>query len=166
MKKSLLVIAIMSLTLSCYAKPFDYGYASNGFKYVKHNHSESSYQHAYCSANKGIEEYELDDKTRVDCLTNTHAIEFDFANKAYESVGQALHYGIKTGKRPKVVLILDGNNWRQQMVYFNRIKKIGECYNFDVEYVTDEIIKLDDTGKCIYLDCKCHKSKPSKSTKK
>ena len=140
------------------AKPFEYGYAPNGFKYVKHAHSESAYQHAYCSANKGVEEYELKDKTRVDCLTETHAIEFDFSNKGYESVGQALHYGIMTGKKPKVVLILDGKNWKEQLVYFNRIRNIGEQYNFDVEYITDEILNLKDS-KCPYIDCKCHKVK-------
>ena len=70
----------------------EYRYAKNGFKYAYHAHSESSYQHAWCSAHKGIEEYENKDKTRVDCLTSCHAVEFDFANKWAESIGQALHY--------------------------------------------------------------------------
>ena len=89
------------------ASAFEYGYTSDGFKYVIHHHSESSYQHAWCSAHNGIEEFENSDKTRVDCLTDTHAIEFDFADKWAESVGQALHYSYMTGKRAKVVLILE-----------------------------------------------------------
>jgi len=72
--------------------------------YVKHQHSESSYQHAWCSTHNGIEEYENINKTRVDCLTETNAVEFDFANKWAESIGQALHYQAMTGKRAKVVL--------------------------------------------------------------
>lgn len=67
-------------------------YNQTNYKYVKHEHSESSYQHAWCSAHDGIEEFENLDKTRVDCLTDTHAVEFDFANKWAESIGQALHY--------------------------------------------------------------------------
>ena len=80
------------------ASAFEYGYTSDGFKYVIHHHSESSYQHAWCSEHNGIEEYENSDFTRVDCLTNTHAIEFDFADKWAESIGQALHYSYMTGK--------------------------------------------------------------------
>lgn len=68
---------------------FEYGYTKYGFKYVKHKHSESSYQHAWCFAHGGIEEYENDDFTRVDCLTKKYAVEFDFANKWSESIGQA-----------------------------------------------------------------------------
>lgn len=32
-------------------------------------------------------EYKNHDKTRVDCLTETHAVEFDFAKKWAESSG-------------------------------------------------------------------------------
>ena len=45
-----------------------------------------------------------------------HAIEFDFAEKWAESIGQALHYSFMTGKRAKVVLILE--NPEKQMCYF------------------------------------------------
>ena len=65
--------------------------------YAKHIHKEVEYQHAYCSANSGIEEYKLPDKTRVDCLTEKYAIEFDFHNKWAESIGQALYYAEITG---------------------------------------------------------------------
>lgn len=138
----------------CFA--FDYGYTSSGFKYVKHAHSESSYQHAWCSSHSGIEEYENQDKTRVDCLTNCNAVEFDFANKWAESIGQALHYQKMTGKRGKVVLILENPN--KEMVYYNRVKALGEIYNFDTEYVTPAILNIKD-GKCPYVDCKCNKVK-------
>ena len=102
-----LLILIIIFWVSCFsANAFEYAYAPNGYKYVIHKHSESSYQHAWCSAHKGIEEYENKDKTRVDCLTEYHAVEFDFANKWAESIGQALYYSKMTGKKPAVVLIL------------------------------------------------------------
>ena len=49
----------------------------------------------------------LHDKTRVDCLTHTHAIEFDFAAKWAESIGQALYYAEVTNKKPGIVLIIE-----------------------------------------------------------
>ena len=147
----LLIIFIFCSFSIAYANTFDYGYTKDGFKYVKHKHNESSYQHAYCSTHNGIEEYENYDLTRVDCLTDKYAIEFDFANKWAESIGQALHYEIMTGKMAKVVLILE--NPQKQIIYFYRVKKIGEKYNFDVEYITPDILNLKN-DKCPYLDCK------------
>ena len=138
----------------CYSDSFQYSYTSSGFKYVIHYHSESSYQHAWCFKHNGTEEFENIDKTRIDCLTDTHAIEFDFANKWAESIGQALHYSRMSGKKAKVVLILE--NPKKQMVYFKRVQHLGEIYNFDVEYVTSEILNIKNE-KCQYTDCKCHK---------
>ena len=133
---------------------FEYAIADNGFKYVVHKHNELSYQKAWVSLHGGIEEFENADKTRVDVLTDTHAIEFDFANKWAEAVGQALHYQYMTGKRAKVILILEDP--KEEMVYYYRVKKLGEIHNFDVEYVTPEILDLKD-GKCQFKDCRCHK---------
>ncbi len=72
-----------------------------------HIHPEKYYQQQWCSAQGGVAEYRLDDGTRVDCLTDTHAVEVDFARKWAESIGQALYYGLQTGKRPGVLLILE-----------------------------------------------------------
>ena len=49
---SLIIFCITTQTALCSA--FEYGYTSDGFKYVIHHHSESSYQHAWCSAHNGI----------------------------------------------------------------------------------------------------------------
>lgn len=158
MKKVLILVMLFISTLSANAYPFDTKYY-NHWKAVYHPHSESSYQHAYCSAHNGIEEYELSDKTRIDCLTDTYAIEFDFANKWAESIGQALHYGLISGKKPKVVLILDSKYKQQQMIYYERVKRLGQIYNIDVEYVSDEILSLENKSRCQYIDCICNKSK-------
>lgn len=155
LKKSLIILVFEILSISTiYA--FDDGKTKTRYKYVKHKHSESSYQHAWCSARDGIEEFENLDKTRVDCLTDIHAVEFDFANKWAESIGQALHYQLMTGKKAMVVLILEEP--KQEMVYYNRVKKLGKIHNFDVEYITTEILNIKN-GKCIYIDCKCHRKK-------
>ena len=66
--------------------------------------TESWYVNRHC---KGEIEYRLQDGTRVDCLTDTHAIEYDFALKWHEAIGQALHYSRLSGKRAGIVLILE-----------------------------------------------------------
>lgn len=157
MKKLLIVIIAIMTVLPATASPFEYRKTKGGYSYIYHPHNESSYQHAHCSACGGVEEYELSDKTRVDCLTEKYAIEYDFANKKYEAVGQALHYGIMTGRTPKVVLILDKKYEKRQLRYYERIKRIGEAYGFEVEYITDDILNLDKDGHCPYVDCKCNR---------
>ena len=53
---------------------------------------EKYYQDIHCSNIGGIAEYKLEDKTRIDCLTDTKAIEHDFAPKWAECTGQAIYY--------------------------------------------------------------------------
>ncbi|QFT53522.1 hypothetical protein FIU95_02915 [Microbulbifer sp. THAF38] len=68
--------------------------------------NELDYQKPWCSSQDGVIEFVLPDRTRVDCLTATHAVEFDFAPKWAESIGQALYYAGQTRRRAGVVLIL------------------------------------------------------------
>ena len=74
---------------------------------AKNLHPEKWYQQLWCDKEGGIVEYRLEDKTRVDCLLDEYAIEFDFGKKWAESAGQALYYAFMTGKKPGVVLILE-----------------------------------------------------------
>ncbi len=152
--KLLYMAVILAIPVITFAYPFKFETCNLGWQHVHHDHNEESYQQAWCNAHNGIMEYENEDFTRVDCLTKTHAVEFDFANKWAESIGQALHYGIMTGKKPLVVLILDEPD--KQMVYFKRIQKIGKKYKIDTEYVTNDILQLDKEGKCLNPKCKCN----------
>lgn len=76
-------------------------------------HPEKWYQERDCTAWGGITEHPVpNDPTpstpaRVDCLTESHAIEFDFADKWAEAVGQSFYYAHQTGKRPGVALIVE-----------------------------------------------------------
>ena len=67
---------------------------------------ESHYQRKWCATHQGTPEYRLPDRTRVDCLTDSHSVEVDFAYKWAEAIGQSLHYSRMTGKRAGILLIL------------------------------------------------------------
>lgn len=73
----------------------------------KHVYSEKYYQNEWCSRWYGKQEVILPDKTRVDCVTRNFAVEFDFAFKWAESIGQALYYSKMTGKKPAIILIIE-----------------------------------------------------------
>lgn len=68
--------------------------------------NESYYVNQWCTPNFGRKEAVLWDMTRVDCLAKDYAIEFDFAKKWAEAIGQSLYYSKMTGKKPAIALIL------------------------------------------------------------
>lgn len=90
---------------------------------MKAKQSEAFYVEQWCTPSFGWKEFRLWDMTRVDCLTKDYAIEFDFAKKWAEGVGQALYYAEMTHKKPAVVLIL--TNWTD-MRYVKRVERVNK----------------------------------------
>lgn len=75
------------------------------FSQKKH---EKYYQSIIAERMHAKTEIVLDDKTRADIVTDTFAIEVDFAHKWAESIGQSLHYAHKLHKKAGILLIVDG----------------------------------------------------------
>jgi len=90
---------------------------------AKRQHPESYYQLNWCNAKNGILEYQLNDKTRIDCLLPNMAVEFDFADKWAECAGQALYYGLKTNRQSACVLIME--NGKKDLKYLKRLRKVA-----------------------------------------
>lgn len=90
---------------------------------AKRLYAEKEYQNKWCNAHNGIQEYKLNDKARVDCLTDTYAVEFDFANKWAECIGQSQYYGLKTGRQAACVLIME--NGEKDLRYLKRLRKVA-----------------------------------------
>lgn len=100
---------------------------------AKHSYPEKFYQKEWCKANNGIIEYKLTDDTRVDCLTKEYAVEFDFASKWAEAIGQSLHYARMTGKKPGINLIIEDRN---DFKYYHKIEPLCKEYNIALWYST------------------------------
>ena len=90
---------------------------------MKADMSENYYVNEWCSSEFGRREVVLWDLTRVDCLSKDYAIEFDFAKKWAESIGQSLYYAEMTKKKPAVVLIL--KDW-SDMRYVKRVERLNK----------------------------------------
>ncbi|BDM64558.1 hypothetical protein NFHSH190041_20100 [Shewanella sp. NFH-SH190041] len=103
--------------------------------------SEADWVELYCN---GEVEHALQDRTRVDCLTNTHAIEYDFARKWAEAVGQSLHYSVMTGQRAGIVLILrtpaDERHWK-------RLVNVIETHGLQIDAWPLRVYKLQEQAK-------------------
>ena len=68
---------------------------------------ERDYSDAWCEARGGDSRAVLSDGTKPDCLLENEAVEFDFGapHKAYECVGQAMHYARISGRNPVCILV-------------------------------------------------------------
>ena len=87
------------------------------------NQNEAYYVNQWCTSDFGRKEAILWDMTRVDCLAKDYAIEFDFAKKWAESIGQSLYYSKMTGKKPAVDLILTS------LTYYKYVKRVERLDN-------------------------------------
>ena len=102
--------------------------------YCANMYYEKDYQKVWCNGHNGSMEVVLPDKARVDCVTKTHAIEFDFAKKWGESIGQALYYAAVLNKKAGIVLILE--NGIKDEKYLNRVNEVAKLYNISVWTMT------------------------------
>ncbi len=57
------------------------------------------------------------DRTRVDLLNKTHAIEVDWSHKYSEGIGQAIYYAAITGKQPGLILLVKDLSKEQRFIY-------------------------------------------------
>ena len=101
--------------------------------YAVREYPESYYQKQWCERWHGQQEFLLKDSCRVDCLTKNYAVEFDFAPKWAEAVGQSLYYASRTGKKPAIILILET---KKDWVYYNRLKRICPVHGITLWYIT------------------------------
>lgn len=96
---------------------------------AKHIHPEKYYQQIFCAEHDGQLEVVLKDGTRCDCVTDGYAVEVDFARKWAEGIGQALNYGIETGKPSGLLLIIETeNDWK----YYKTAMKIIRHYHLPI----------------------------------
>ena len=96
---------------------------------AKREHPEKWYQQKWCEENEGQVEVSMPDGTRCDCVTDTHAIEFDFGSNWAEAIGQSAYYELQTGKKAGVVLILETMNDRK---YWIRLNTTIEHFNLPI----------------------------------
>lgn len=137
MKKLFLMIMLVIFTLSAFSQE-------------TLRKKETYYQQAFALLIGGETEMILKDRTRVDIVTETHAIEVDFAEKWAESIGQALHYEGMTGKKAGVLLVIRG---REDERFLDRLMGVAAKHGIDVwvwDWTQDTWSKVDYKIEYIY----------------
>jgi len=104
-----------------------------------HVYFEKDYQKYWCNKHCGKIEVTLPDKARVDCVTDTHAIEFDFAPKWAESIGQSLYYAEALKKSPGIVLIVEDKTRDEK--YIKRVQAVSKNQGITLWLIYPEDMK-------------------------
>ena len=92
--------------------------------YPKRNDRETVWSKWLATQMGGIPEYILPDRTRVDILTPTLAIEVDWIKKWPQAIGQAVYYGLMTDRQPAILLLLRGKD--HELMYLDRAKMAAD----------------------------------------
>jgi len=100
--------------------------------------NEAFYSDKFCKEMSGKSEHVLKDLSRVDCLTDTHAFEFDWADgmKVYEAIGQSLYYASETGKEPGIYLLIRKKNSEK---HIRKVKRVIETFELPIKLVIKDI---------------------------
>ena len=138
MKILFIFFLLLIFTVPCYA--------------AKRLYPEVEYQNLWCTSKGGVQEYVLNDKARVDCLTKDLAVEFDFANKWAECIGQSLYYGQVTKRQPACVLIMERG--KKDLKYLKRLRKAAykkgiRTFTIRPEHLINRTLRLPQANnKC------------------
>ena len=100
---------------------------------------EKYYSEMYCEELFGKVNYTLEDKSKVDCLTDTHAYEVDWADgmKVYEAIGQSLYYASQTNKKPGIILLIRKNNSEK---HIRKVKEVINFFKLDINLIIKDLI--------------------------
>tara|TARA_Y100000768_G_C23507156_1_gene464184 strand:+ start:14 stop:394 length:381 start_codon:yes stop_codon:yes gene_type:complete len=99
---------------------------------------EEFYSKNFCEELSGQSQFKLKDLSRVDCLTETHAFEVDWADgmKVYEAIGQALYYASQTDKKPGILLLIRKDNSEK---HIRKIKEVIKYFDLDIELILKDL---------------------------
>ncbi len=96
---------------------------------------ERYYQDLFARNHGGHVEVLMQDGSRCDIITRTHAIEVDFASKWAEAIGQSLNYARQTKKRAGILLIIHKERDQKKI---NRLLNTIRSYKLPIEIFLTE----------------------------
>ena len=139
MKRILIIFALLLASLTSYSQ--------------LPKQLEKYYTNKFASIIKGkTQQYIPLNKRYVDIVTDTLAIEVEFANKFLESIGQSLDYAVLLNKKPCILLIVNGKNDEN---YLAELMRVNVEYQLKIriylwDYTTDKWCKVDEFHQYSY----------------
>lgn len=116
-----------------------------GYLAISQTHQkEKFYQNIFADSINGKTEVVLSDGARADIVTDTFAIEVDFAYKWAESIGQSLYYSEMLGKKAGVLLI---SRTEKDNKYIERLMVIAMKFNITIWIIDIEKLTIHQINR-------------------
>jgi hypothetical protein len=87
------------------------------------------YRQQWCTEHRGATEVRMADGSSADCITSTHVVQFQFAQKWSEAIGSALYYSSQTGKKAGIVIIIKEDH---DLEYWKRLNATIEYFKLPI----------------------------------
>ena len=123
---------------------------TNGFA------NEAEHKKEWCSKHNGEIDYKTGDNINVDCLTDTHAVEFSSGAKWRQAITQSNRNSFDTGKTPGIVLIIETAQDKKHLKQLRGViekRRLGIktwTVGLEVEWPCDIKGDIDNDGDKIY----------------
>jgi len=102
----------------------------------------AKYQKEWCAKHNGEINYKLGNNSIVDCITDTHAIDFETADKWNPAIRKSRSQSVNSGKTPGIVLILENSKDEK---YLHQLRDVVEKRRLG--------IKIWTVGREVELPC-------------
>lgn len=112
---------------------------------------ETYYQQKFAEVINGNREFVLEDRTRVDIVTDTHVIEVGYGEKWAESIGKSLHFEGMLNKQAGILLVID---MEKEERFLDRLMGVAAKYGIDVwiwNWTDDTWSKVDYKFEIKYI---------------
>ena len=124
--------------------------------FAKSLKNEAEYKKEWCAKYNGEVDYKTQETNTVDCITDTHAIEFEYGKNWNTAIRKSRQQSMSVGKTPGVVLILENSKDEE---YLYKLREVNEkrrlgikiwTVGIDVELPCDIKGDIDNDGDKIY----------------
>jgi hypothetical protein len=88
------------------------------------------YRQKWCTEHRGATDVRMADGSSADCITSTHVVQFQFAQKWAEAIGTALYYSSQTGKKAGIVIIIKEDH---DLEYWKRLNATIEHFKLPIQ---------------------------------
>ena len=102
---------------------------------TNHKKQDADYVKEVCKIQRGQTEVYVSKRSRVDCVTAKYVIEVDYADLWKRNIDQALRYGKDSGKKAKLVLVVED---KSELSYVKKARAEVKLKSLNLEIETFE----------------------------
>ncbi|MBF0530742.1 MAG: tetratricopeptide repeat protein [Deltaproteobacteria bacterium] len=98
---------------------------------ARREHPLEWYRQAWCQKQNGQADFRMIEGNDCDCLTASHAVAFEYADRWAEVIGRSLDNARQTGRKPGIVLVMETKDDQKYQV---NLRTTVEAFKLNINY--------------------------------